>query len=103
MILILKMLKESPMLVMRGLDPVQWARRCYRKIKNAGLEDIKVFHIAIHELPTECDVVVTHKSLIDRAKEKQPDAYYVEITDYLGAPEYQELIDKIVADREQKN
>lgn len=74
-----------------------------KKIKNAGLEDIKVFHIAIHELPTECDVVVTHKSLIDRAKEKQPDAYYVEITDYLGAPEYQELIDKIVADREQKN
>lgn len=66
-----------------------------KKLNKAGLSNIKVFHIAVNELPAKCEVVVTHKSLIDRVKEKQPDAYHVEIIDYLNAPEYDELVDKL--------
>ncbi|MPN50723.1 hypothetical protein SDC9_198356 [bioreactor metagenome] len=39
---------------------------------------------------------------MERVKQKQPDAYHVEITDYLNAPEYEELIGKIKAAREGK-
>lgn len=73
-----------------------------KKINQAGLEDIQVFHIAVPELPTECDIVVTHKSLMERVREKQPGAYYVEIVDYLNAPEYAELIDHLLESRKEK-
>ena len=39
-----------------------------KKCKAAGLDDIKVFHIAIENLPTECQVVVTQELLLDRVK-----------------------------------
>lgn len=63
-----------------------------KKLTKAGITDIKVFHIAVSNLPAECDLIVTHKSLIERVKEKQPNVYHIEIVDYLNAPEYQELI-----------
>lgn len=70
-----------------------------KKLKAAGIEDIKVFHIAVSNLPTECQVIVSHQTLMDRVKQKQPDVYCVEITDYLNASEYQRLIDDIKAAR----
>lgn len=72
-----------------------------KKIKAAGLDDIKVFHVAVTDLPTECQVVVTHQSLMERVKQKQKGCYYVEIIDYLGAPEYDQLIHDIKTAREQ--
>ena len=66
-----------------------------KKLNKAGLSNIKVFHIAINDLPAKCEVIIAHKSLMDRVKEKQPDAYHVEIIDYLNAPEYDELVNKI--------
>jgi len=72
-----------------------------KKLKAAGIEDIKVFHIAVSNLPTECQVIVSHQTLMDRVKQKQPDVYCVEITDYLNAPEYRQLIDDIKTAREQ--
>lgn len=73
-----------------------------KKLKAVGIDDIKVFHISIANLPTECQVIVSHQTLMERVKQKQPDAYHVEITDYLNAPEYEELIGKIKAAREGK-
>lgn len=72
-----------------------------KKLKAAGIEDIKVFHIAVSNLPTKCQVIVSHQTLMDRVKQKQPDAYFVEIIDYLRAPEYDELIQNIKEAREQ--
>jgi PTS system mannitol-specific IIC component len=66
-----------------------------KKLNKAGLSNIKVFHIAINDLPAKCEVIIAHKSLMDRVKEKQPDSYHVEIIDYLNAPEYDELVNKI--------
>ncbi|MBS6397454.1 MAG: PTS mannitol transporter subunit IICB [Clostridiales bacterium] len=66
-----------------------------KKCKAAGLEDIKVFHIAIENLPTDCQVVVTQELLLDRAKAAQKDAYCIAVTDFINAPQYDELIEKI--------
>jgi PTS system mannitol-specific IIC component len=66
-----------------------------KKITKAGIENIKVFHISVSDLPTDCQIIVTHQSLVERVREKQPDAYLISITDYLKAPEYDQLIDKL--------
>ena len=66
-----------------------------KKCKAAGLDDIKVFHIAIENLPTDCQVVVTQELLLDRAKTAQKDAYCIAVTDFVNAPQYDELIANI--------
>lgn len=67
-----------------------------KKIKKAGIDKIDVFHISVSDLPAKCDVIVTHKSLIERVREKQPDAHSIAIVDYLKAPEYDELVNKLL-------
>ena len=73
-----------------------------KKCKAAGLDDIKVFHISIENLPTDCQVVVTQELLLDRVKDVQKDAYCIAVTDFINAPQYDELIDKIKQARDAK-
>lgn len=70
-----------------------------KKFNAAGLGDIEVFHIAIENLPTDCQVVVTNNLLLDRVKQAQPGVHYVGINDFINANEYDQLIDKISAAR----
>lgn len=67
-----------------------------KRISQAGVEDVKVFHISIGELPTECDLIVTQEALTDRVLDKQPDTQCIGITDFLNAPEYQEIVSSLV-------
>ncbi len=73
-----------------------------KKCAAAGLDDITVFHISIENLPTECQVVVTQELLLDRVREVQKGAYCVAVTDFINAPQYDELIEKIKKARAQK-
>lgn len=66
-----------------------------KKFKEAGLDDITVFHIAVENLPAECEVVVTQELLLDRVKAAQPNAYCIAIMDFMNAPQYGELIEKV--------
>lgn len=66
-----------------------------KKFKAAGIDDVKVFHIAVENLPTDCQVVVTQELLLDRVKQAQPDAYHVGVTDFINAPQYEELIEQV--------
>ncbi|MDY3618399.1 PTS mannitol transporter subunit IICB [Agathobaculum sp.] len=68
-----------------------------KKFKAAGLDDVTVFHIAVENLPTDCQVVVTQEMLLDRVREAQPEAYAIAVTDFLNAPEYDDLIEKVKA------
>lgn len=70
-----------------------------KKIIAAGINDIKVFHVSISDLPTECDLIVTHKSLYDSVKAAQPNVHIIPVVDYLKAPEYTVLVDNIVSSR----
>ena len=67
-----------------------------KKLKKVVISDIKVEHTRVMDLPNnEADVIVTHISLKEIVKEKQPDVELISIEDYLNAPEYDELVNNI--------
>lgn len=67
-----------------------------KKMKKAGMNHISVFHLSISNLPVEADIIVTHESLEERVREKQPNTHCIAITDYLNDPAYGELVNKLV-------
>ena len=72
-----------------------------KKLKKVGISDIKVEHARVMDLPNnEADVIVTHISLKEIVKEKQPDVELISIEDYLNAPEYDELVNNIKVARQ---
>lgn len=72
-----------------------------KKLKKVGISDIKVEHARVMDLPNnEANVIVTHTSLKEIVKEKQPDVELISIEDYLNAPEYDELINNIKVARQ---
>ncbi|MCP8617433.1 PTS mannitol transporter subunit IICB [Salirhabdus salicampi] len=64
------------------------------KVKKAGL-DIEVTNTSISNLPEDADIVVTHKDLTPRAKEKLPTAQHVSVENFMNSPKYDELIDSL--------
>lgn len=63
-----------------------------KKVKDAGL-DIDVIHSAIEEIPAErAQIIVCHQSLEDRAKRVAPGAYFVTVSNFVNAPEYDQLV-----------
>ena len=70
-----------------------------KKLKKAGIENVEVTHISIANLPKEADLLVTHESLSEVVKEKQPNTKLITIQDYLNAPEYDELVKNISSGR----
>lgn len=73
-----------------------------KKLKKSGINDIKVPHARITDLPLETDIIITHISLKDIVQEKQPDTIVISIEDYLNAPEYDELVNHIAEARNNK-
>lgn len=70
-----------------------------KKLKKLGIEDIKVPHARVTDIPQTADVIITHSSLKDIVQEKQPDIVVIAIEDYLNAPEYDELVNQIAEAR----
>lgn len=70
-----------------------------KKLKKAGITDIQVTHAPVMNLPQEADLLVTHVSLEQIVREKQPETKLITIQDYLNAPEYEELIKNITSAR----
>lgn len=65
------------------------------KVKKAGLP-IEVVNSAIAQLPLDADIVVTHKDLTSRAKERLPEAYHVSVENFLNSDKYDELVIELV-------
>ncbi len=64
------------------------------KIKEANL-DVNVKNTSISDLPNNADIVITHKDLTGRAKEKLPNARHISVDNFLNSPAYDELIEKL--------
>ncbi len=64
------------------------------KFKKADI-DIVVVNRAIEDIPLDGDIIITHKSLTQRAKEKAPDKRHISIDDFLTTPVYEELIEEL--------
>jgi len=65
------------------------------KLKKAGL-DIEVIHCAIEEIPDDVEIIITHKSLTERARAKSPNAYHISIDNFINSPEYDKLVDRLL-------
>ena len=63
-----------------------------KKLKEAGIEDIEVVHAPVSSIPADADMVVTHHELGERAAHRNPNAQLVLIQNFLGAPEYDDVV-----------
>lgn len=63
-----------------------------KKLKEAGLGMIEVIHSPVSSIPSDAQIVVTHNELGERAAHSNPNARLVLITNFLAAPEYDELV-----------
>jgi PTS system mannitol-specific IIC component len=71
------------------------ATKLRKKLQAAGFGNISVVHSPVSEVPEDADIIVCHKELSSRAREANPRAHLVTITDFLNAPEYEELINRL--------
>ncbi len=65
-----------------------------KKMKNAGV-DVTVTNTAISDIPGDADIVITHKTLTDRAKLKAPGSEHISIDDFLKSAEYDLLVQRL--------
>ena len=72
-----------------------------KKIEDAHL-GINVTNLAINNLPTDADIVITHKDLTARAKQYAPNAYHISLTNFLDSNLYANLVNDLVKAQGQK-
>ncbi|WP_238655284.1 PTS mannitol transporter subunit IICB [Paenibacillus piscarius] len=65
-----------------------------KKLQNAGV-NITVVNSAVSEIPADADIVVTQKTLTDRAIARNPDAEHISIDNFLKSPKYDELVERL--------
>ncbi|MEC0372252.1 PTS mannitol transporter subunit IICBA [Paenibacillus chibensis] len=65
-----------------------------KKMKAAG-SPIEVTNTAISDIPSDADIVVTHKTLTDRARGVAPQAEHISIDNFLKSPEYDTLVERL--------
>ncbi|MFC0525155.1 PTS mannitol transporter subunit IICB [Pontibacillus salicampi] len=64
------------------------------KFKKADIH-IDVTNMAINDLPSDVDIVITHKDLTERAIQKVPNAHHISVENFLNSPKYDELIKEL--------
>ncbi|PRX21129.1 PTS system mannitol-specific IIC component [Orenia metallireducens] len=74
------------------------ASQVRNKVQKAGL-DIKVDNSAVDEIPQDVDIVIVHKELLDRAKKSAPGKEYIPIETFLNNPVYDELVERLKAEK----
>jgi PTS system mannitol-specific IIC component len=68
------------------------ATKLRKKMQAAGIVGITVIHSPVSEVPADADIIICHRELRERARNANRKARLVAITDFLGAPEYEEII-----------
>ncbi|WP_151733591.1 PTS mannitol transporter subunit IICB [Paenibacillus tengchongensis] len=65
-----------------------------KKLQGAGV-NITVINSAVSEIPADADIVVTQKTLTDRAMKTNPNAEHISIDNFLKSPKYDELVERL--------
>lgn len=65
-----------------------------KKLQSAGV-NITVVNSAVSEIPSDADIVVTQKTLTDRAIASNPNAEHISIDNFLKSPKYDELVERL--------
>ncbi|MGN0252582.1 MAG: PTS mannitol transporter subunit IICB [Oliverpabstia sp.] len=66
-----------------------------KKLAAAGITGIEVIHTPVSSIPGDVQVVVTHQELGERAAHSCPKAKLILITNFLAAPQYDELVEAL--------
>lgn len=66
-----------------------------KKIAAAGIEGIEVIHTPVSSIPKDVQIVVTHQELGERAAHSNPNAKLILITNFLAAPQYDQLVEEL--------
>lgn len=66
-----------------------------KKLSDVGRTDIDVKHASVSEIPAEAQIVVTHQDLAGRAKNSAPNARIITISNFMSAPEYDQLAQEL--------
>lgn len=65
-----------------------------KKMQDAGVK-VTVVNSAVSEIPEDADIVITQKTLTERAKANRPDAEHISIDNFLKSPKYDELVERL--------
>jgi len=68
-----------------------------KKVQDAGLSNISVTNSAINSLPSDVDLVITHRDLTERAMRQVPQAQHISLTNFLDSGLYSNLTERLVA------
>ena len=60
-------------------------------VEKEGLK-ISVTNVAINDLPSDVDIVVTHKDLTERARVHAPNAHHISLSNFLDSKLYSSLV-----------
>lgn len=64
-----------------------------KKVQAAGFGDVKVTNQSIANLTDTYGLVVTHRDLTDRARQRTASAIHVSVDDFMSTPRYDEIVE----------
>jgi PTS system mannitol-specific IIC component len=64
-----------------------------KKIHGSGFADVKVTNQSIANLTDTYGMVVSHRDLTERARQKTPSALHVSVDDFMNSPRYDEIVE----------
>ena len=70
------------------------ANRLKKKLKAAGL-DVTVEHASVDDIPKDAQLVISHVNLTERARSAAPQARHFSITNFVNAPEYDDIVKEL--------
>ncbi|MDD3361192.1 MAG: PTS mannitol transporter subunit IICB [Hespellia sp.] len=85
-----------------GLGSSAMGANAFKKKLRAVNIEVPVDHYAIEKVPTEADVIVTHQSLYERAREANPGKRIVTIQNFLKDQNLEALFNEIVESQEKE-
>ncbi|ASA19896.1 PTS mannitol transporter subunit IICB [Paenibacillus donghaensis] len=65
-----------------------------KKLQTAGV-NVTVVNSAVSEIPSDADIVITQKTLTERAIASSPKAEHISIDNFLKSPRYDELVERL--------
>jgi PTS system mannitol-specific IIC component len=77
------------------------ANRLKKKLKAAGV-DVLVEHAPVDDIPQDAGLVISHVNLTPRAKAAAPKARHFSITNFVNAPEYDQIVAELAGKKADK-